>query len=103
MPRMPFSLCRNTSVPGGRWLATSVGMPMPRLTYAPSWMSCATRRASWSLVLRWYAMSGRLPEAAALRRRAGDLHDARDEDARRDDHFGVEGAERHDLVHAGDG
>ena len=31
-PNMPFSLCRTTSMPGGTWLATSVGMPMPRLT-----------------------------------------------------------------------
>ena len=32
-------------VPLGRWLATSVGRPMPRLTTAPSGMSSATRAA----------------------------------------------------------
>jgi hypothetical protein len=32
MPRMPFSLCRMISRPGGMWLATAVGWPMPRLT-----------------------------------------------------------------------
>ena len=29
---MPFSDCRMTSMPGGMLFATSVGMPMPRLT-----------------------------------------------------------------------
>ena len=32
MPSMPFSLCRVTVTPAGTWLATRVGMPMPRLT-----------------------------------------------------------------------
>ncbi|CFP61506.1 Uncharacterised protein [Bordetella pertussis] len=32
MPSMPFSVCRMTSRSAGRWLATSVGRPMPRLT-----------------------------------------------------------------------
>jgi hypothetical protein len=32
MPSMPFSLCSQTSMSAGTWLATSVGMPMPRLT-----------------------------------------------------------------------
>src|SRR6059058_1078454 len=31
-PRIPFSDCRITSIPGGMLLATSVGIPMPRLT-----------------------------------------------------------------------
>jgi hypothetical protein len=29
---MPFSECSVMSIPGGTWFATSVGMPMPRLT-----------------------------------------------------------------------
>ena len=45
MPMTPFSLCSTTSRPSGRWLATSVGRPMPRLTTAPSGMSWATRIA----------------------------------------------------------
>ena len=32
MPSMPFSLCSCTDTPSGMWFATSVGMPMPRLT-----------------------------------------------------------------------
>ena len=32
MPSRPFSLCRKTSRPFGRWFATSVGRPIPRLT-----------------------------------------------------------------------
>ena len=32
MPSSPFSLCSTTRTPSGRLLATSVGMPMPRLT-----------------------------------------------------------------------
>ena len=32
MPSMPFSLCSQTSLVAGTWLATSVGMPMPRFT-----------------------------------------------------------------------
>ena len=33
MPSMPFSVCRTTPASGGRWSATRVGWPMPRLTY----------------------------------------------------------------------
>ena len=32
MPSMPFSLSSVTSTPAGMKFATSVGMPMPRLT-----------------------------------------------------------------------
>ncbi len=32
MPSRPFSLCSQTSMPAGTWLATSVGRPMPRFT-----------------------------------------------------------------------
>ena len=32
MPSMPFSLWSWIRMPGGMWFATSVGMPMPRLT-----------------------------------------------------------------------
>ena len=32
MPSRPFSECRVMWMPGGMWFATSVGMPMPRLT-----------------------------------------------------------------------
>ena len=35
MPSSPFSVCRMISRSRGRWLATSVGRPMPRFTYAP--------------------------------------------------------------------
>ena len=42
---MPFSLWNSTEMPSGMWFATSVGMPMPRLTYQPSRSSCAMRRA----------------------------------------------------------
>ena len=32
MPSMPFSECNWIDMPSGMWFATSVGMPMPRLT-----------------------------------------------------------------------
>ena len=32
MPNMPFSDCRVTFMPSGMWLATRVGMPIPRFT-----------------------------------------------------------------------
>ena len=32
MPSRPFSLCSVTRTPSGTWLATRVGMPMPRFT-----------------------------------------------------------------------
>ena len=32
MPSIPFSLCSVTVMPAGMLFATSVGMPMPRLT-----------------------------------------------------------------------
>jgi hypothetical protein len=50
MPRRPFSECRVTSTPGGMWLATSVGMPIPRFTTWPSGSSAAARRSMSSLL-----------------------------------------------------
>src|SRR5450755_588590 len=103
MPMTPFSLCSTTSRPAGRWLATSVGRPMPRLTTEPSGMSRATRAAiSARLHLLLMLFSRLLLEAARARRHALDANDALHEDARRDDRFGIEAAERHDLVHGGD-
>jgi hypothetical protein len=32
MPKIPFSLCSQTLMPGSRCSGTSVGIPMPRLT-----------------------------------------------------------------------
>src|SRR5512133_661276 len=76
-------------------------MPMPRLTMAPSKMSCATRAASWSFVRLWYVISGRLPEAAGLRGLALDPDDLVHKDAGGDDVLGVELAELGNLVHRG--
>src|SRR4051794_3542550 len=50
MPSRPFSLCKVTRTPGARWLATRVGMPMPRLTYSPSRSSPAAMAAISSRV-----------------------------------------------------
>src|SRR5512139_2350731 len=49
MPRMPFSDWKTTSIPAGTRFATSVGIPMPRLTYIPSRSSCAARATIPSL------------------------------------------------------
>ncbi len=46
MPSRPFSDCSTMSVPAGMKFATSVGMPMPRLTYIPSGSSRAARLAT---------------------------------------------------------
>ena len=32
IPSSPFSDCSHTCMPAGTWLATSVGMPIPRFT-----------------------------------------------------------------------
>src|ERR1700712_3302481 len=105
MPMMPFSLCRITSRPAGRWLAISVGRPMPRLTTLPSAMSWATRAAIWSRVQRGSVvesvMSGRL-EARTAGRGARDGNDTLDEQALRHDGFGIERTELHHLVQGGD-
>ena len=45
LKRNLFSDWKNTFVPCGTWLATSVGMPMPRFTSMPSRSSCAMRLA----------------------------------------------------------
>src|SRR3982751_3673045 len=105
MPMTPFSLWRTTSRPAGRWFATIVGKPMPRLTTAPSGMSRATR-AAISARLHFGSLIARssrlLPKAAGAGRDAADAHDPAHEDSRRDDALGVEAAERHDLVHGRD-
>src|SRR5690606_33491191 len=116
---IPFSVCRVVSRPSGGKSARRVGAPMPRLTTAPSGMSCAMRRARSSRLMR-VAMSVLLAgggglergalhgdaadELAVLEPRAGpDLDDAVDVDAGGDDRLGVERAERHDLVDLHDG
>src|SRR4051794_10475860 len=105
MPSSPFSLCRKISRSFGRWFATSVGRPMPRFTYEPSEMSRATRAAIWSRVsfcMTAPLRSGDLAEAGRPGRGARDANDALHEDARRDDRFRVELAERDDVVHRRD-
>src|SRR5262245_43789142 len=91
MPSMPFSDCSTMSVPAGTKLATSVGMPIPRLTYIPSRSSRAARWAIWSRVRA--GMSG-APLAdrplldGLLEARA--LDDALDVDTGRVDLVGIE-------------
>src|SRR6516164_223619 len=45
VPISPFSDWKNTLMPSGRYLATRVGMPMPRLISIPGLSSRAMRRA----------------------------------------------------------
>src|SRR5438876_11951792 len=82
-----------------------VGKPRPRLTYAPSGMSCATRAASCSRVKRIMRISFRLRLGTAARWRAGpsDSDDTPDNDAGSNDHFRVQPAQRDDLAHLRDG
>src|SRR3972149_7972070 len=79
-----------TVIPSGTKLATSVGMPMPRLTTMPSRSSRATLRA----------MSSRVKPSDFISLR---LYYALDVDARRDDDLRVQGAGGHDLLRLGDG
>src|SRR4051812_16448915 len=111
MPITPFSLWRTTSRPAGRWLATSVGRPMPRLTTAPSPMSRATRaaicsRVQWGRVGAVLAFMAASPsiglEAGAAGRGAFDRHDALHEQPGRDDRLRIERAERDHFVHGRD-
>src|SRR5580765_5867847 len=122
MPMTPFSLCSTTSRPSGRWLATRVGRPMPRLTTAPSGMSRATRIAI-STRLHFFALlienlraspfgirswGGPAGSCRPLRRRGGgaeaagrgrdpvDPDDPLDEDAGRDHGLRIELAEGDD-------
>src|SRR5258706_12346856 len=68
---------------------------MPRFTYAPSGMSFATRFAISSRVNRF--MSGLLSCRCGLMDRLRPRDHALHENAGRHDHFGIEGAERHDF------
>ena len=43
IPSIPFSDSKTISVPSGRKAGAASGMPMPRLTYMPSFNSCAAR------------------------------------------------------------
>src|SRR3972149_2565076 len=79
-----------TVMPSGMKLATSVGMPMPRLTTMPSRSSRATLRA----------ISSRVKPSDFISLR---LHYALHVDARRDDDLGVQRSCRHDLLRLGDG
>ena len=82
MPSTPFSEWKITSRSSGTWSATAVGMPMPRLTYQPSGMSCATRAAICGRVkglMSVTAVSGMVPLSLAGAGAAGDedvLHSA---------------------------
>mmetsp|Transcript_24335 Transcript_24335/g.75388 ORF Transcript_24335/g.75388 Transcript_24335/m.75388 type:complete len:257 (+) Transcript_24335:443-1213(+) len=71
MPSRPFSDCSSMCIPGGRKLDASVGMPMPRFTYMPSWNSRAARRASFSRI--GSAAGSFLPPAAPLASAASGL------------------------------
>src|SRR5215472_10225671 len=94
-PRIPFSDWRITSMPGGMWLATSVGMPMPRLTVYPSRSSFTARRTMPS---RSNIRLG-LPHGAALDALLPrSHHDALHEDARRVNALRVEVADLDELL-----
>ena len=85
MLSMPFSVCSTTPESGSRWSATSVGWPMPRLTYD------AARD-----VLGDQGGDLVLAEHGSYR------HHPVDVDARRHDGLGVELADLDDLGHLGD-
>src|SRR3954449_5686961 len=98
MPRMPFSLCKVTRTPGGRWFPTRVGMPMPRFTYCPSSSSSAAIEA----------MSSRLHTGAHrpfldVLRRDLDPDEVLDEDPRGVDVVGREVGVGQDLLRLRDG
>src|SRR4051812_3627772 len=48
VPINPFSDWKKTCMPAGRWFATAVGIPMPRLTSMPGLSSRAILRAMMS-------------------------------------------------------
>src|SRR5690606_14562616 len=82
---------------------------MPRLTTAPSGMSTATRAAIWSRVqagvvfCSLMTLSLILFETSRAGGAARHFYDVLDEQARRDDGFGVDLAQLDDLVHRCDG
>src|SRR6478735_9424215 len=104
---MPFSDCRITVMPGGRLLGTSVGMPMPRLTYEPSASSAAARAAiSWRVramsVLSFWSLSlskGYRATLDALFDVGADLDDPVHVDARQVDRIRVEIPRLDELLH----
>ena len=78
-PSIPFSVCSTTPLPSPRKSATSVGIPMPRLTTSPSWRCAATRRAMSCCTLTASARGGRRAGAGSRRppgrsRRPGRSH-----------------------------
>src|SRR5690554_4875826 len=109
MPITPFSLCRITSRSAGRWLATLVGKPMPRLTIAPSGISTATRAAISSRVqagrvfVSLMTLSLILFEAGRTGFSTRHLHNVLYEQAGSDHGFGVDLAQFNDFVHRRDG
>src|SRR5690606_2123073 len=109
MPITPFSLCRMTSRSAGRWLATLVGKPMPRLTTAPSGMSTATRAAISSRVqagvvlVSLMTLSLILFEACRTGGGAWHFHNVLDEQARCNDRFRGDLAQLNDFVNRRNG
>src|SRR6266446_5035993 len=87
MPRMPFTLWKTISRSAGMKSETMVGRPMPRLTQAPSSMSCAARHAIWRRVNGFM-----VPPLSHD-------DDAVDEDAGRHHAFGIEHAEIDHLAY----
>src|SRR5687768_383795 len=86
------------------WLGTSVGMPMPRLTYCPSWSSRATRAASWSFVSAMSAPALGGPHGPLLDPLlgTGHVHDPLHEDPGGVDQRRVELTGLDELLHLGD-
>src|SRR5512140_3399683 len=86
-----------TSIPSGIQFETSVGIPIPRLTYIPSRSSLAARRMIPSLSS--FGMALPLPHGLAFDPLLARRHDdALDEDARRVDLVGVDLADLDELL-----
>src|SRR6478672_10121804 len=91
MPSRPFSLWRVTRTPSGRWLATSVGIPMPRFTYWPSSSSLAAMAAISSRVhMISYLRADPYGPLFDVFNRVDDAHHSLHEDPWCDDVLGVQ-------------
>src|SRR5882762_8340185 len=91
VPIRPFSDWKKTWTPVGRWPATSVGMPIPRLTSMPERSSSAMRLA----IMVWASMAGIGDESGI-----GD--EVVDEYRRSHDIVGRNHSNRHDVRRGGD-
>src|SRR5690606_18081241 len=103
MPSSPFSVWTAIEPSVGMWLATSSGMPIPRLTVAPGHRSRAMRAASSSRLRPRPVREASVGSLMGVSQRRVGADDPVHERAGQVDVVGIDGTGRHERLHLDDG